>query len=248
MTNAKMKVEVWSDIMCPFCYIGKRNYEAALEQFTGKENVEIVWKSFQLDPSIPEASTENASSPVKQNISQYLADRKGISYEEAAEMNAAVTEMAKSAGLDYHLDKAVVANSFKAHRVIQMAKTKGSGDLAEENIFKAYFTEGQDLGNTEVLMEAGLKTGLSEAEVKESLSNDEYAYRVKQDITEAGQLGIQGVPFFVFNRKYAISGAQPPAAFLQTLEKAFAEWKKEHPVSPFDVTGGPSCTPDGNCD
>lgn len=242
-----MKVEVWSDIMCPFCYIGKRHYEQALQQFRYKDQVKIEWKSFQLDPSIPETSEDGGSFRIKQNVSQYLALRKGISYEEAVEMNEAVSGMALDAGLTYHLDKAIVANSFKAHRLIQMAKTKGLDDQMEENLFRSYFTLGRDLGEIDTLTTIGLESGLTGEEVKEALSNDEYADRVRQDIAEARELGIQGVPFFIFNRKYAVSGAQPPAAFLQTLEKAYEEWKKEHPGTPFEVISGPSCTPDGDC-
>jgi predicted DsbA family dithiol-disulfide isomerase len=237
----KMKVEVWSDIMCPFCYIGKRNYEAGLKQFTESNNIEIIWKSFQLDPTIPKE-------PVADNVYQYLADRKGMSYEQSVQMHENVVQMAKRAGLDYNFDKAVIVNSFNAHRMIQLAKTKGLGDAAEERLFYAYFTEGKNFGNSEVLTELGKDIGLTEAEVQTALSDDAYAYKVKQDIQEAQQLGIGGVPFFVFDRKYAISGAQPPEAFLQTLEKSFSEWRKENPIPTFEVSNGPSCSTDGICE
>lgn len=235
--TTKMKVEVWSDIMCPFCYIGKRNYEAGLKQFADTNNIEIIWKSFQLDPNIPEA--------VEENVYQYLADRKGMSYEQSVQMHESVIATAKQAGLDYNFDKAVIANSFNAHRMIQMAKTKGLGDAAEERLFYAYFTEGKNFGNTDVLVELGKDIGLKEVEVQTALTDDTYAYKVRQDVEEAQQLGVRGVPFFVFDRKYAISGAQPPAAFLETLEKSFSEWRKEHPASPFEVSNGPSCSADG---
>lgn len=215
----KMKVEVWSDIMCPFCYIGKRNYESALGQFADRDRVEIVWKSFQLDPSIPEKTEE-------ENVFRYLAQRKGISYEQSVQMHQGVVQTAKNAGLEYNFDKAVVANSFKAHRMIQLAKTKGLGDQAEERLFSAYFTEGKNFGNPEVLTALGKEIGLTEADVQEALTNETYAQKVKEDIQEAGRLGVNGVPFFVFDRKYAISGAQPPAAFLQALQQSFAEWLK----------------------
>lgn len=238
--TTKMKVEVWSDIMCPFCYIGKRNYEAGLKQFTDSNNIEIVWKSFQLDPNIP--------NEVSENVYQYLADRKGMSYEQSVQMHESVVATAKKAGLDYNFDKAVIANSFNAHRMIQLAKTKGLGDAAEERLFYAYFTEGKNFGSSEVLIELGKDIGLTEAEVKTALTDDTYAYKVRQDVEEAQQLGVRGVPFFVFDRKYAISGAQPPEAFLETLEKSFSEWRKENPASPFEVSNGPSCTTDGVCD
>jgi len=240
VTN-KMKVEVWSDIMCPFCYIGKRNYEAGLKQFADSKNIEIIWKSFQLDPTIPQE-------PAEDNVYQYLADRKGMSYEQSVQMHENVVQMAKKAGLDYHFEKAVIVNSFNAHRMIQLAKTKGLGDAAEERLFYAYFTEGKNFGSAEILIELGKDIGLTEAEVQTALSDDAYAYKVKQDIQEAQQLGIGGVPFFVFDRKYAISGAQPAEAFLQTLEKSFFEWRKENPATPFEVSNGPSCSADGICE
>lgn len=219
----KMKVEVWSDIMCPFCYIGKRNYESALAQFADRDHIEIVWKSFQLDPSIPEKTEA-------ENVFRYLAQRKGISYEQSVQMHQGVVQTAKNAGLEYNFDKAVVANSFKAHRMIQLAKTKGLGDAAEERLFYAYFTEGKNFGNPEVLTELGKEIGLTETEVQEALTDETYAQKVKADIQEAGSLGVNGVPFFVFDRKYAISGAQPPAAFLQALQQSFTEWQKDSPV------------------
>ena len=206
--------------MCPFCYIGKRNYEAAMKEFVASENVEIEWKSFQLDPGI--VQSEN-----KENVYQYLADRKGISYEESVSMHENVVQTASRAGLTYNFDKAIVANSFNAHRLIQKAKTKGLGDEAEEQFFKAYFTEGKDYGNEKVLTELGKNIGLTEEDVNEALTNDEYAYMIKQDIQEAERIGVRGVPFFVFDRKYAVSGAQPVSTFLETLQKSYLEFKQE---------------------
>ena len=206
--------------MCPFCYIGKRNYEAALEQFADRNNVEIEWHSFQLDPTIP-AHTEK-----KASVYQYLADRKGISYEQSVKMHERIIQTAKAAGLTYHLDKVIVANSYDAHKMIQLAKTKGLGDAAEERLFLAYFTEGADMGDPEQLLKLGKEIGLTEADILGALESDGYAYLVKQDIQEAQSIGVTGVPFFVFNRKYAVSGAQPPQIFLQTLEQSFKEWER----------------------
>ncbi|UII24029.1 DsbA family oxidoreductase [Fulvivirga ligni] len=215
--DKKVKVEIWSDIMCPFCYIGKRKFEAALAQFEHGDAIEIEWRSYQLDPSIPEDLNFEG------NVYQYLADAKGISYDQSSQMHENVVAMAKEVGLDYNFDIAKVANSFKAHRLIQLAKKQGLGDDMEELMFKSYFTEGKNLGETEVLVGLGKEVGLSEEQVLEALNNDEYAYQVKQDIQEGAQLGLRGVPFFVFNRKYGISGAQPVEAFLQTLEKSAGE-------------------------
>lgn len=237
----KMKVEIWSDIMCPFCYIGKRHYEAAIAQFTDSANIELEWHSFQLDPGIPARMDKPVS------VYQYLAERKGISYEQSAGMHGQVMDMAKNAGLTYDFDKAVVANSFDAHRMIQMAKTKGLGDAAEERLFKAYFTEGKNFGDPAVLVELGKDIGLSEADVNAALSEEVYADKVRQDIKEAGEIGVRGVPFFVFDRKYAVSGAQPAASFTEVLQKSFGEWRKANPAHALKVSEGPSCTPEGEC-
>jgi protein disulfide-isomerase len=242
MTAPKMKVEVWSDIMCPFCYIGKRNYETALAQFAGNKDIEIQWRSFQLDPTIPEQKGE------KQNVYEYLAERKGMSYEHSVKMHENVVEIAKRAGLTYNFDKAIVANSFNAHKMIQLAKTKNLGDEAEERLFYAYFTEGKDFGDTDTLVQLGTEIGLDEADIRAAISSEEYAQKVRTDIDEARSLGVNGVPFFVFNRRYAVSGAQAPEAFLQTLDKSFGEWRADNPASPFDVTEGAVCRPDGSCD
>lgn len=240
-TNSiKMKVEIWSDIMCPFCYIGKRKFEAALQQFPGAKDIEIEWHSFQLDPTIKGGHGKN--------VNEYLAERKGISLEHAEQLNEQVTQGAKQVGLDYHFDKAIVANSFDAHRVIQLAKTKGLGDAIEERLFKAYFTEGKDFGDHATLLQLAKEIGLDEELVKKTLASNDFATEVRKDIQEAQQIGVRGVPFFVFDRKYAVSGAQPSDTFLQALEKSHGEWKKENPNPKLEEVGnGPVCTPEGEC-
>ncbi|RZK10275.1 MAG: DsbA family oxidoreductase [Flavobacterium sp.] len=235
-----MKVEIWSDVMCPFCYIGKRNMEAALKEFPESEEIEIEWKSFQLDPNLPQTATDNHE--------EYLAKRKGFPVEQVKGMLQTVTNTAKQAGLDFHLEQSVIVNSFNAHRLIQFAKTKGLGDEAEERFFKAYFTEGKDMANLEILTALGSEIGLDEAELQEAFTNDQYAENVYQDIDEAKALGVTGVPFFVFDRKYAVSGAQPPQTFLQTFEKSFGEWKQKNPFIKLNTSKGESCDVDGNCE
>jgi predicted DsbA family dithiol-disulfide isomerase len=217
-TINKMKVEVWSDIMCPFCYIGKRHYEKALAEFKDQNDIELIWKSYQLDPSLPTEGGKDL------DVYEYLSSRKGISKPQVEAMHAQVTEMAHNAGLEYHLENSVMTNSFKAHRVVAFAKEKGLGDLAEECLFNATFVEGQDFGDEEILKEIGVKIGLTSDDIEEALQNDLYAYQVTSDINEAREIGVTGVPFFIFDRKFAISGAQPPQSFLQTLEKAHQEW------------------------
>jgi protein disulfide-isomerase len=206
-----MKIEIWSDIMCPFCYIGKRQLESALTEFPNDE-FEIEWKSFQLDPTITPQSGKD--------VFTFLAERKGISVEESKEMHKGVTERAKSVGLDYNFDKTVISNSLEAHRIIQLAKTKNLGDEMEEIFFKAYFTEGRDLNDGPTLIELAMKSGLDQIQVLEILKDENLLLdNVKNDISEAQQIGVQGVPFFVFDRKYAVSGAQPVEAFVNTIKE-----------------------------
>src|SRR5690606_13154515 len=146
------------------------------------------------------------------------------------------------------LDKSVVVNSQKAHQLIQFAKTKGLDDEAEERLFKAFFTEGKSIADIETLTHLGKEIGLDETELQTAYTDDKYAYLVKQDIQQAQQIGVRGVTFFVIDRKYAISGAQPAEAFLQNHEKAFPEWRTLNPESQLEITEGQSCTTDGKCD
>jgi predicted DsbA family dithiol-disulfide isomerase len=235
-----MKIEIWSDVMCPFCYIGKRNFETALEQFSNKNGIEVEWKSFQLDPSLPEVQDSN--------YTDYLMVSKGLGRPQVEGMLNNVTQMAKGVGLEYDFDRAVMVNSFKAHRVLQLAKMRGLGDAAEERLFRAFFTEGRNIADDDTLLELGKEAGLNETEIRSSLSDERYSDMVRQDIQEARAIGVTGVPFFVFNRKYAVSGAQPPQAFLQTLEKAYTEWREANPEIKIEVTKGQSCSIDGVCD
>jgi predicted DsbA family dithiol-disulfide isomerase len=210
----KMKVEIWSDIMCPFCYIGKRHFEEALKQFPEADKIEIEWHSFQLDPGLPKPASD-------QNVYEYLAQRKGMSVEQSKAMHKNVEQMALAAGLNYNFDKTVVANSFDAHRLIQFAKTKNKGDEAEERLFKAYFTEGKNMCDTNTLLQLAKDIDLDETETKTVLNSEAFSKEVDDDISEASQIGVTGVPFFVFDRKYAVSGAQPSASFVNVLQKSF---------------------------
>ncbi|WP_236059431.1 DsbA family oxidoreductase [Chitinophaga rhizophila] len=237
-TANKMKVEIWSDIMCPWCYIGKRRFEAAMEQFTDAGSVEIEWHSFQLDPTIESGHGDNLYS--------YLSKRKGVPYEQAVQMNNQVTALASTLGLTYNMEQAVVANSFDAHRLIQLAKKHQLGDAAEERLFKAYFTEGKDFSDPETLVAIGKEIGLPESELKELVNSQAFAPDVKRDIQEASALGINGVPFFVFDRKYGVSGAQASETFLEVLNKSVGEWKKSQPAG-LEIIEGQTCGPDGDC-
>jgi len=232
-----MKVEIWSDVMCPFCYIGKRKFEKALEHFDHKDKVEIEWKSFQLDPSLK-------TDPNKSTL-QHLAQNKGWSQEYAQQMLAHVTDMAKDEGLTYNMDKSVVANSFDAHRFSHLAKKHGLQDAAEEKLFLAYFTEGKNTADHETLVQIGTDIGLDAAEVRAVLSSNTYADEVQHDIYQAQQVGVRGVPFFVVNQKYAVSGAQPSETFLGLLNKV---WQEEQPATLVNVADGNTCSTDGVCE
>lgn len=206
-----MKVDIWSDVRCPFCYIGKRKFEAALAQFEHKDQVEVEWHSFELDP--------NAETIPGANPAEHLANKYGRSLEWAEEMQANVTQTAAEVGLDFKLDISVVANSFDAHRLIQLAKTEGLGDEIEEQLFKAYFTKGADISNHHTLTEIGTAIGLDKLTVETMLRGTDFTDEVRFDEQTAQTIGVRGVPFFVFDQKLAVSGAQPPETFLGAMKK-----------------------------
>ena len=216
-----MKVEIWSDVMCPFCYIGKRHFEAAMQTLPFQKEIEVEWKSFQLNPEYQNTNNED--------LYDYLARSKGMGREQAKQMTVQVGEMAKNAGLAIDFGSNIPANSFKAHRLIHFAASQGLQDQAEEALFKAHFIDGKDVVQNEVLLAIGEELGLEPALVKGVLESDEYAEAVRYDIYESQQLGIRGVPYFVFDRKYALSGAQPVPAFKEALTQSFTEWKAAQP-------------------
>jgi len=208
-----MTVEIWSDVVCPFCYIGKREFEKALSQFPERENVRVIWKSFELDPN----------APAKSELDMYgmLVDKYGGTREDAKARVAGVVERAKTVGLDYNMDIAVIGNSFDAHRVLQFAKTKGLGDAMKERLFKAYFTEGAQLADVPTLIKLASEVGLDGSEAATVLSSTAFTDEVRADEREAQQIGVRGVPFFVIDRKFSVSGAQQSDAFLGALKQGW---------------------------
>ena len=214
----KMKVEIWSDVICPFCYIGKRKFEAALNSFPQKDSIQVEWRSFELNPNLKYKPERDAFS--------YIAEIKGQTREWSVRVHDTMTKSAKSVGLDYNFDKAKITNSFDAHRVIQLAKKYQLTDAVEERFFKAYFTDGELMSDHETLVRLAAEAGLSKEEVSTALATDQYAEEVRNDVAEARRLGINGVPFFVLNQKYGVSGAQDTSVFTETLQKAFDEWNK----------------------
>jgi len=237
-TTAKMRVDIWSDVMCPFCYIGKRRFEGALAQFENRDDVEIVWHSFQLDPDVK-------AQPGK-DVYSWLAERKGQSLDWSRQAHKQVAEMASGVGLQYNFDNAVIANSFDAHRVVQLAKKYGKSDAMEEQLFKGYFTDSKNIGSHEVLIEMATAIGIDADETAEVLKNDTYADAVQADIDRAAQIGINGVPFFVINNKYGISGAQATETFTGALNKAWEEYATEKKLTIIDGDAA-SCEPGGDC-
>lgn len=208
-----MTIDIWSDVRCPFCYIGKRKFETALEQFPHKDSVKVNWHSFQLDPNLrtqPEISTLD-----------YFTEVKNVSEEQALEMFRNVEKMASESGLQIDPNSSVVANSFRAHLLLQLAKEKGRANELKEALFKAHFSEAKNIDDKEALVEIALSAGLDREEAEDALTSEEYAYAVKQDEMQAQQIGVRGVPFFVFENKYGVSGAQPAETFLEVLEKAW---------------------------
>jgi predicted DsbA family dithiol-disulfide isomerase len=232
-----MKVDIWSDIRCPFCYIGKRKLETALQSFDHKDDVEVIWHSFELEPDL-------VSDP-KESIYDHLAKRKRISKDQSLQMHTQMAEYAKAEGLTFNFDSIVVANSFDGHRLIHLATAHGLGGIAKERLFKAYYTEGADISNKEALKGLGTEIGLDPAAVTEMLESDAYAADVREDEQHAHDIGVTGVPFFVINQRYAVSGAQPADTFLKALNHAWTEQETEATAAP--AQDGASCDIDGNC-
>ncbi|WP_146364011.1 DsbA family oxidoreductase [Arthrobacter yangruifuii] len=236
-----MKIDIWSDIACPWCYIGKRRFETALARFPHRDDVEVRWHSFQLDPSLPEHYDGTEV--------QYLSERKGIDPGQLAGMLEQVTVQATGEGLAYDYDSLVVANSFSAHRLIHLAAAEAGlagADAAKEALLSAHFEKGLDIGSADTLEEIGAGVGLTADRVRSMLATDEYADAVRADIASARALGISGVPFFVLDDKYGISGAQPADVFSSALEQA---WQEAHPLVNLTPAAGsadgPACGPDG---
>ncbi|MFS0577193.1 DsbA family oxidoreductase [Sporosarcina sp. 179-K 3D1 HS] len=210
-----MKIEIWSDYVCPFCYIGKRRLEEAMQETGLGRQAEVVFKSYQLDPHAPESADES--------VVAGLAQKYGISIQEAQQMLDNVAEQAKTVGLQFDTEAMKPANTFQAHRLAKLAEREGVAAEVVERLLKGHFILGEVLGQQDVLLSIAEEAGMDRARAEEMLASDEFSEEVRSDIEEAGQLGVRGVPFFVINRKYAISGAQPSQVFADALRKAAQE-------------------------
>jgi predicted DsbA family dithiol-disulfide isomerase len=215
-----MQVEIWSDVVCPWCYIGKRRFEAALASFEHPDEVEVVWRSFELDPTTPRRRSGD--------LAQHLSGKYGIDIGQARQLQERVTAVAAAEGLEYRFDLAQPTNSFDAHRSIHFARRCGEQDAMKERLLRAYFTEGRNVADLETLVELASDVGLAGDEVRSMLSSDELADDVRADQREARALGISGVPFFVLDRAYGVSGAQPAEVMLDALRTA---WAAAQPVA-----------------
>ncbi|MBG6217902.1 putative DsbA family dithiol-disulfide isomerase [Arthrobacter sp. CAN_A6] len=230
-----MDIEIFSDVKCPWCFVGKRRFEKALAAFPHRDQVNVTWRSFQLDPSLPDhyEGTEQ----------QYLAERKGIPAEQVRQMWDNLVTQAAGEGLDFRFDDVVVGNSFTAHRFLHLAKAHGFGAEAKEAVLSAHFEHGKDTSDVDVLVPLGTSIGLAENEIRSTIGSDRFADDVRQDIEEARSLGVSGVPFFVIDRKYGISGAQPTEAFADALA---SYWKETNPLTMVAASSdGEACGPDG---
>jgi predicted DsbA family dithiol-disulfide isomerase len=208
-----MEIEIWSDINCPWCYIGKRRFEAAMSNFGHADEANVTWRSFELDPGAP--------AEIPGNGAAMLAEKYGVPLEQARAMEQNVSDTAAADGLEYDLEHVRIGSSFDAHRLVHLAKRHGLQDAMKERLFRAHFTEGRLVSDPETLVELASEVGLDGPEVRATLAADEFADEVREDELTAQQLGISGVPMFVIDRAFGMSGAQPAEQLLALLEHAW---------------------------
>jgi predicted DsbA family dithiol-disulfide isomerase len=228
-----VQIEVWSDVVCPWCYIGKRRLETALERFPHRDRVEVIWRSFQLDPTIPEGET-HPTLPA-------LAAKYGASVDQMAANMQRVEELAAAEGLEYHLTEGISGNTALAHELLHLAAEHGLQGAVKERLLHAHFEEGRSVFDVASLVSLGVEVGLDEAEARAALADRRYRAAVQQDAATAQVLGATGVPFFVVDRRYGAAGAQPAELLLEVLERA---WADQHPlvtVPAADGCDGDSC-------
>ncbi len=227
-----LRIDVWSDIACPWCYVGKRRLEAALAGFAHRDEVEVVWRSFELDPSAPKVQ------PGPADYAGRLARKYGTTVAKADEMIRTMTATAARDGLTMRFDRAQPGNTFDAHRLLHLARARGLQDAVKERFFRAYMTDGEAIGDVETLTRLALEAGLDRDEVAAALAGDAWADAVRDDEGEARANNIRGVPFFVFDGRYAVSGAHPAESLAKVLAQA---WSERAPA----VADGEVCGPEG---
>ncbi|MEO8179981.1 MAG: DsbA family oxidoreductase [Deltaproteobacteria bacterium] len=232
---AHLHVDVWSDIACPWCYVGKRRLESALQQFAEQGRVHVRWHSFELNPAAPRRIVEGG------RYAERLAKKYGSSVQDAEARIARLTELARADGLPMDFERIAPGNTFDAHRVVHLAAEQGCQDAMKERLLRGYLCEGEAIGEPEVLIRLATEVGLEEERVRATLSSDEFAREVRGDEAQAQELGITGVPFFVLGGRYAMSGAQPAELLLRALRQAHEELERE----PEESMAGAACGPDG---
>jgi predicted DsbA family dithiol-disulfide isomerase len=207
-----MHLEIWSDIACPWCYVGKRRLESALAAYEHSDEVTVTWRSFELDPAAPRERPQDAAS--------HLAEKYGMTREEALARQAQLTATAAGDGLELRFDRARGGNTFDAHRLVHLAAAHGVQDAMKERLMRGYLTEGEPIGDPTALKRLAIEIGVPEDEVRDVLSTDRYGAAVREDERIAAQLGINAVPFFVVDRAIGASGAQPPEALVELMRQA----------------------------
>lgn len=232
-----LRVDIWSDIACPWCYVGKRRLEAALRQFPHASQVQWVWRAFELDPSAPRERLP------RMPYAQRLAEKYECSEAEGQSMVDRMTAVAREDGIDFHFEKIRPGNTFDAHRVLHLALERGVQDALKERLLRAYLTDGQPIGDPEVIAREAVAAGLNPGEVREVLASDRFAREVRADEHEARRLGISGVPFFVLDGRYGVSGAQPAEVLLSALTQAWNELPDTD--APGQTAAAEVCGPDG---
>jgi len=235
---SKLRIDIWSDIACPWCYVGKRRIEQALAGFPHAGEVAIVWRAFELDPSAPRVRDRTESSVER------LARKYGTSQHQAQAMIDRMVETAAKDGLAMRFDLIQSGNTFDGHRLLHLAHERGKQDALKERLMRAYFCEGQAVGEPEVLVRLAGEVGLDEAEVRDVLASERYAAEVRTDEALARELGITGVPFFVLASRVGVSGAQPADVLRGALDRA---WSELHAGAGSEIVDGAACGPDG-CD
>lgn len=238
----KMKIEIWSDIACPYCYIGKRKLEMALDQFPNKDNVELVWHSYELDPNLPKEALES-------KIYGYFSMKYGVSVNEAHEAMKKTAALAKEVGLDYDFDNLVVANTSDALRLVKLAKESGLATETEEVLFDAYFVKGKDVSDRSTLIELGTAIGLDKERIISLLDSDKYLAEIKKDIEYSeNELNLEYIPFYLFNNKEIVEGSIAVEKYLDILNKSYAEWEQNGvSTGRGEIISGQSCSIDGVC-
>jgi len=230
-----VKVEIWSDVVCPWCYIGKRRFEAALARFPHRDAVEVVFRSFELDPTAPVRREGDGA--------ERLAAKYGMSRQQAVESQNKLAQTAALEGLTFRFDVAQSGNTLNAHRLLHLARAHGLQAEAKERLMQGYFSEAEPIGEVDTLVRLVAEVGIPAAEARAALAGDAYTEAVRAEEREAAELGISGVPFFVIDRRYGVSGAQPPEVLLQAMEQAWADAHPKPVLTPVGA-GDAECTDD----